>query len=93
MIRALLFRGLLANAGLVGLSSALSYNVFGGPEGPLSDTPAFVFWIGAMVIYIAATFGGLRLVRSGMPVAGLMVTWMPPLAALALVIAFRGLHS
>jgi len=88
LIRALLFLGLLANAGAVGLLFALSYYVFGGPEGPLSDPPAIVVWIGAMAICLGAAFGGWRLVRSGMPVAGLLVTWMPPLIALTLVIAF-----
>jgi phosphate/sulfate permease len=88
LIRALSLFGLLANAGVVVLLFALSYYVFGGPEGPLSDPPAIVVWIGAMAICLGAAIGGWRLVRSGSPITGLLVTWMPPLVALALVIAF-----
>jgi len=57
LIRALLFLGLLANAGVVVLLFALSYYVFGGPEGPLSDPPAIVVWFGAMAICLGAAFG------------------------------------
>jgi hypothetical protein len=88
LIRALSLLGLLANAGVVVLLFALSYYVFGGPEGPLSDPQAIVVWVGAMAICLGAAIGGWRLVRSGSPIIGLLVTWMPPLVAFALVIAF-----
>jgi hypothetical protein len=88
LVRALAILGLLANAGVIALLFSLSYYVFGGPEGPLSDPPAIVVWLSATVICLAAVYAGWKLGRANRPKTSAAVVWIPPAVALALILVF-----
>ena len=80
---ALLILASIADALLAALLIGVSGFIFGGgPEGGHGEISGVLMWSIGMLASIAAPIGGFVLRSKGQPGTGIIVAWLPPLAAL-----------
>ncbi len=90
-MKALLIAATVADLGLAALLIAVSGFIFGGgPEGQGGALPSAAAWSAAFLACLAAPPAGFVLYRRGQDGWGVVIGWLPPIAAV--VVAFAPIN-